>query len=246
MLCREMMTADPRYCRPDDTLLQAVEIMRTEDVGPVPVVKDDAHRQLVGIVTDRDIVVKAVAKSRDPQSTRVSEVMSRDLLTCGTEDDHSDAVALMAQHQVRRIPVVNAEGSLVGIISQADVARDANKQDVGEMVEEISEGAGSRKRQSAQSSSAVNVGFGPGTLLAATACLAGGAGLMYFFDPNRGRRRRRNFARATSDAYQTSSEYAGKIQRELRDRTASVLHEGQRLSRYTHCNREQANRSWTE
>jgi len=224
MRCKDVMTADPKYCRPEDSVVEAARIMSTEDVGPVPVVADPAQKKVVGIITDRDIAVKVVAAGRDPQATRISEVMSQNVYTCRAEDDYAKAVHAMAQHQVRRIPIVNRDGSLAGIISQADVARRSSEREVGEVVEEISEtpSTGLRLNQSTRSSGEAAAGLGAGTLLTAAACLAGGAAMMFLFDPDRGRRRRTKIARRTADLYEGSAEYAGKL-RDLRDRAAEVV-----------------------
>jgi CBS domain-containing protein len=105
-----------------------------EDVGSVPVVEEG---RLAGIVTDRDIVIRAVADRRDPQTVKVDEVASRDLVTVEPEEDLDEALALMARHQVRRLPVVE-QGQLVGMLAPADVALEAKEKKVGETVEEIS------------------------------------------------------------------------------------------------------------
>ena len=110
--------------------------MKTEDVGIVPVV-DDQNR-LVGTITDRDITVRVVAEGKDPQSTTVSEVASQDLVTVDPQQDLDEALRLMAQHQVRRLPVVEEDGKLVGIVAQADVAREGQDARTGDVVEQIS------------------------------------------------------------------------------------------------------------
>jgi len=96
--------------------------MRTEDVGAVPVVEDATSRKLVGIITDRDIVINVLAEGRDPASMQVQDVMSRNPVTCRPEDPIDNAMDRMRQHQVRRIPVVDGKNRVVGIISQADLA----------------------------------------------------------------------------------------------------------------------------
>jgi CBS domain-containing protein len=111
--------------------------MKGEDVGSVPVVDDG---RLIGMVTDRDIVVRAVAERRDPQAVTVDEIATRELVTVEPEQDLDEALALMAHHQVRRLPVVE-EGRLVGMLAQADVALEAKEKKVGEMLEEISKPA---------------------------------------------------------------------------------------------------------
>ena len=119
---------------PSQSLADAAEIMKGEDVGSVPVVEDG---RLVGIVTDRDIVIRAVAERRDLQAVRVDEIASRDLVTVEAEQDLDEALALMARHQVRRLPVVEEEQP-VGMLAQADVALEVKEKKVGETVEEIS------------------------------------------------------------------------------------------------------------
>jgi CBS domain-containing protein len=131
---REAMTASVSSVSPSQSLADAAEVMKGEDVGSVPVVEEGRLR---GIVTDRDIVTRAVAERRDPQSVRVEEIASHDLVTVEPEQDLDEALALMAHHKVRRLPVLE-EGRLVGMLAQADVAIKAKEQRVGEMVEEIS------------------------------------------------------------------------------------------------------------
>jgi CBS domain-containing protein len=131
---RDVMTPGVRTVSPSQSLAEAAEVMKGEDVGSVPVVEEG---RLAGIVTDRDIVIRAVAERRDPQTVKVDEVASRELVTVDPEQDMDEALALMARHQVRRLPVVEA-GRLVGMLAQADVALEAKEKQVGETVEEIS------------------------------------------------------------------------------------------------------------
>ena len=131
---RDVMTPGVRTVDPSQSLAEAAEVMRGEDVGSVPV---EAEGRLIGIVTDRDIVTRAVAERRDPQTVKVDEIASRELVTVEPEQDLDEALALMARHQVRRLPVVE-EGRLVGMLAQADVALEAKEKKVGETIEEIS------------------------------------------------------------------------------------------------------------
>jgi CBS domain-containing protein len=133
---RDLMTANPRSIEADQPVAEAARIMRDEDAGLVPVVEGD---RLVGTVTDRDIAIRVVAEGKDPQSTTVREVASTDLVTIDPQQELAEALRLMAQHQVRRLPVVEEDGRLVGIVAQADVARHADEQSVGEVVEQISQ-----------------------------------------------------------------------------------------------------------
>ena len=109
--------------------------MGAEDVGSVPVVEED---RLVGIVTDRDIVVRAIAKGKDQEACLPSAVSSRVLVTVRPDDDPSDALEPMARHQVRRLAVTAKNERLVGVVSQADVARQAKEKETGEVVQSIS------------------------------------------------------------------------------------------------------------
>jgi CBS domain-containing protein len=131
----EVMTERPRAVTPDTPVSEAAQLMKSEDVGALPVLDGD---QLAGIVTDRDIVVRAVADEKDPKGMPVREVASREVATIGPDDSLSDALKLMASAQVRRIPVVDEGNRLVGMLSQADIALQAKEKDVGELVEEIS------------------------------------------------------------------------------------------------------------
>jgi CBS domain-containing protein len=133
-IVRDAMTPEVRTVSPAQSLTAAAEVMKGEDVGSVPVVEEG---RLTGIVTDRDIVTRAVAERRDPQAVEVDEVASRELVTVEPDQDLDEALALMARHQVRRLPVVE-EGRLVGMLAQADVALEAKEKKVGETVEEIS------------------------------------------------------------------------------------------------------------
>jgi CBS domain-containing protein len=132
---RDVMTARPLGAAPDTPLNQVAELMDAEDVGAIPVIDGD---QLVGMITDRDIIVRAIAKGKDPRGMSSGEISSGDLVTVGPDLDLSDALLLMAQHQVRRLPVVDDENRLIGIVSQADVALEVKDKSVGEMLAEIS------------------------------------------------------------------------------------------------------------
>jgi CBS domain-containing protein len=129
------MTSNPRSIEPSTPVQEVAKLMRDEDVGPIPIVENGT---VTGIVTDRDIVLNVVAEGSDPSSTPVSQIASRDLVTIDPEQSLDEALRLMAQHQVRRLPVVEEDGKLVGIVAQADVARQADDQRTGEVVEQIS------------------------------------------------------------------------------------------------------------
>ena len=133
---RDAMTSNPRSIEPSTMIADAANLMKAEDVGSLPIVEGD---QLVGMVTDRDIVTRVVAEGKDVQSTTVGEIASRDLVTVDPEQDLDEAMRLMAQHQVRRLPVAEEDGRLVGILAQADVAREGKDAKSGQVVQEISE-----------------------------------------------------------------------------------------------------------
>jgi CBS domain-containing protein len=129
------MTTRPRSVTSDTQLTTVAELMHAEDVGAIPVVDGD---RLIGMVTDRDIVVRAIAKGKDPRGMPVSEISSRELVTVDPDDDLSDALQLMAEHQVRRLAVVEEDERLVGVVSQADVALHSKEKVTGELLEDIS------------------------------------------------------------------------------------------------------------
>jgi CBS domain-containing protein len=134
------MTKDVVTCTPENTIAEVARLMKTEDIGPVLIVDNEQSKTLVGIVTDRDIVVKAIADGKDVKTTRVGDVMSKKLVTCRADDDVDVAMKAMAQFQLRRIPVVGENMKLLGIISQADVATRVDAPEkTGEVVKEISE-----------------------------------------------------------------------------------------------------------
>ena len=133
---REVMTDSPRCITPETLVSEAARLMKSEDVGSLPIL--DGER-LTGIVTDRDIVLQAVAEEKDPRGMPVREVASRDLVTVGQDEDLSEALKRMASHQIRRIPVVDEDDRLVGIVAQADVAREAKDKDSGQMLADISQ-----------------------------------------------------------------------------------------------------------
>ena len=138
--CRDVMTKDLVTSTPEDTITEVAQLMKNEDIGPVLVVDNDDSKTLVGIITDRDIVLKVIAEGKDPKPTRVGEVMSKKLVTCRPDDNVDVAIDAMAHYQLRRIPVVEDNMKLVGIISQADVATRVDKPEkTAEVVKKISE-----------------------------------------------------------------------------------------------------------
>ena len=133
----EVMTDRPRCVTAETTVTEAARLMKSEDVGSLPVLDGE---KLTGIVTDRDILLKAVAEGKDPSGMPVRAVASSELVKVNADDDLASALQLMASNQVRRLPVVDDEGALVGILTQADVAREAKDKDSGQMLQDISQG----------------------------------------------------------------------------------------------------------
>jgi len=133
---KDAMTSHVKTATPSLSLTDAAKLMKQEDVGSVPVV--DGER-LIGMLTDRDIVVRGIADGSDPHAVKAGDIASRDVVSVRPDDDLDEALRLMAQHQVRRLPVVE-DGHLVGVVAQADVAHEAKEKAVGQLVEEISRG----------------------------------------------------------------------------------------------------------
>ena len=139
MTCKEGMTADPVCCLPDESATEIAKVMKADNIGCVPICEDRRSKKLVGLVTDRDLALKVVAEGRDPNRTVAKDIMSRKPVTCGAEDKWESALDAMEKNQVRRIPVVDGNQKLVGIIAQADVAiRGGQPEKTAAVVEEIS------------------------------------------------------------------------------------------------------------
>src|SRR5438034_7010810 len=133
---QELMTRNPCSIDADKSVTYAAKMMRDEEVGLAPIVEGN---RLVGTVTDRDIAIRVVAEGKDPESTKVTEIASTDLVTVDPQQDLDEALRLMAQHQVRRLPVVEEDGRLARVVAQADVARHGVDTKPGQVVQEISE-----------------------------------------------------------------------------------------------------------
>ena len=132
---RDFMTSNPRTLESGSNAADAARLMRDENVGIVPVVEGE---RLVGTITDRDIALRVVADGKAPESTTVGAIASRELVTVDPKQDLDEALRLMARHQVRRLPVVEEDGKLVGIVAQADIAQHATDEQTGDVVRDIS------------------------------------------------------------------------------------------------------------
>ena len=138
--CNEIMTKSLVCCLPGDMAAKAAQLMKSGNIGSIPVVEDERTQKLVGIVTDRDLALKIVAEGRDASSTKVEAVMTNKVVTCRADDDVQKALDAMSRHQLRRIPVVDKHNKILGIIAQADVATRFNQPDkAAEMVKGISQ-----------------------------------------------------------------------------------------------------------
>ena len=138
--CAEVMTKKTVCCLPDAMVEKVAQLMQSENIGSIPVIENEETQKLVGIVTDRDLVLKILAKGQDAKSTKVEAVMTRQVVTCHAEDDLQKALDAMAEHQLRRIPIVDNVNKIVGIIAQADVATRVNQPEkTATLVKEISQ-----------------------------------------------------------------------------------------------------------
>ena len=133
---RDIMTPSPECIGENDSVLDAAKMLTKLDVGAMPICGED--NRLKGMLTDRDIVVKVLAEGRDPSSTRAGELGEGKPVTIGADDSISLAIKTMVDHKVRRLPVIDGH-DLVGIVSQADIAKNAEEDDVGRLVELISD-----------------------------------------------------------------------------------------------------------
>jgi CBS domain-containing protein len=139
MKVKDIMTGEPRSLTPESTAREAAQLMKEMDAGVVPVVESSSSKKLVGVVTDRDLAIRVVADGRD-SSVRIADVMSAGKLsTCAPTDEVDRVMETMSREQVRRIPIVDERGSLVGIVAQADIVRTANDRKAEQTVEDISQ-----------------------------------------------------------------------------------------------------------
>ena len=137
--CDEVMTKNPVCCLPNDMAAKAARLMKRKNIGSIPVIENEQTKKLVGIVTDRDLALKIVATGLDAKSTKVEAVMTPKVVTCRADDDLQKALDTMSRHQLRRLPVVDNENNILGIIAQADVATRVDQPEkTAAMVKEIS------------------------------------------------------------------------------------------------------------
>jgi CBS domain-containing protein len=134
----EVMTPHPTCCTPDTPLERVAQLMVLQDCGEIPIVDDDESRIPIGVVTDRDIVCRILARGQNPLERTAESCMSQPIITVQDDMSLTDVLGVMERHQIRRVPVVNARGQCVGMISQADVAWTGSRKAVAELVREVS------------------------------------------------------------------------------------------------------------
>ena len=125
--CNEVMTKDPVYCVKNDMVGKAAEFMKSEHISAVPVVEDERGKKLVGIVTDRDLALRVLAEGLNAKATQVGIVMTRKVITCHGKDDAQQALEKMSRHKLQRVPIVDDENKLVGMIARIDLQIRRNK-----------------------------------------------------------------------------------------------------------------------
>lgn len=146
MLVKDVMAKDLAFCTPQQGVIEAARLMKTEDVGAIPVVQDEKGKKLIGIITDRDICVGIVAAGKNANEVKIDSLMSRDLVTAKPDDDLERCADLMKRSQVRRIPITDKSGILVGIVAQADLAQESESAEtVKETVKQVSRPGGQKK-----------------------------------------------------------------------------------------------------
>ena len=145
MKVRDVMTNDPACCTPDTSLRDVARLMVENNCGEIPVCESKSSRHVHGVVTDRDIVVRTVAKGRNPLDLTAADAMTTPAVTVTPETDLDQCANLMEDRQIRRVPVVDERGAVVGIVAQADIVRTARDQVAAELVREVSEETATRK-----------------------------------------------------------------------------------------------------
>ncbi len=138
--CEEIMTPDPICCLATDSIKDVAELMRRENLGPIPVIDNDQSRRVVGILTDRDLVLKVIAEGFDSETVKAETIMTRKVVACRADDNVQKAIDAMSEHQLRRVVIVDNVNKILGIISQADVATRVDEpQKTAKMVKEVSQ-----------------------------------------------------------------------------------------------------------
>ncbi|GAB4577354.1 MAG: CBS domain-containing protein [Anaerolineales bacterium] len=149
MQVKDVMTSNPTCCTPETNLQKVAQMMVENDCGCIPVVENKATMKPVGVVTDRDICCRTVAEGQNPLDMTAEEVMSSPVVIVTPEDSIEDCCQVMEEHQIRRVPVVDADGGCCGMVAQADVALKTSKQTTAEVVKQVSQPTGTAVSASA-------------------------------------------------------------------------------------------------
>ncbi len=138
MLVKEIMTENPACCTADTNLQEVAKMMVDNDCGCIPVVEDTTHNKAIGTITDRDICCRSVAEGKNPLEMSASDVMTKNVITVTPETSVEDCCNTMEDNQIRRVVVVDDEGSCCGMVAQADIANNASNNKTAEVVQELS------------------------------------------------------------------------------------------------------------
>lgn len=138
MKIRDMMTEQPATCSSDTPLQDVATMMRDNDCGMIPIIEHDGNNRVIGTVTDRDIVIRTLAEGNNPMQMTAGDVMSDSPFTINPEASEQEADKMMSEHKVRRLLVTDDSGNLVGVLAQADIARQQPEDETGRVVKEIS------------------------------------------------------------------------------------------------------------
>ena len=139
MEVKDIMTPDPACCTPDTSLQRVAELMVENDCGEIPVIENAANMKPIGVVTDRDITCRTVAKGLNPLTLTASDCMTTPCITVTPDTSLDECCRVLEEKQIRRVPVVDASGSCCGIVALADIAKHAKQGETGEVVREVSE-----------------------------------------------------------------------------------------------------------
>lgn len=188
MQVREIMTKNPACCVPQASLQEVAKMMVENDCGCIPVVGNWETLQPLGAITDRDITVRVLAEEKNPLDLKAEDIMTSDIITVAPETSVDECYKTMADHQIRRVLVVDENNTCCGIVAQADVAQHGSVNQTAKVVKEISDATS--LIPSFLKTENGNSGLGSGVLLALPVGVSLGVALMYFLDPEQGRRRR--------------------------------------------------------
>jgi CBS domain-containing protein len=143
---QDVMTPDPAFCTPETSLEDVAKLMVQHECGEIPIVESRVSLEPIGVVTDRDIVCRVVARGKNPLAYTAADCMTQPVVTVRIDAPLAEAVTMMEKHQIRRVPVVDAQGCCVGIVAQADVAWSEDDREVGKLVREVSRDTGASAR----------------------------------------------------------------------------------------------------